>query len=70
MFVFQQEAYLLQRLESKIQAIGSGNKFGMETEGSDINVALGRVAALAQIKAWVKDKTITLSEITECAVFH
>ena len=66
MTVFQQEAYLLKRLESKIQATGSG----METEGSDVNVALGRVAALAQIKAWVKDKTITLSEITECAVFY
>ena len=36
-----------------------------ESTGNDVTV-IGRVAALAQIKAWVKDKIITKNDIYDC----
>ena len=52
----------MKKLESKIQTVQSGS----ESAGSDVNVAMGRVAALAQIKAWVKDKIVNKSDINDC----
>ena len=37
-------------------------------DGNDVNVAMGRVAALAQIKAWVKDKVLTKGDVADCVI--
>ena len=52
----------MKKLESKIQMTRSDP----ESTGNDVTVAIGRVAALAQIKAWVKDKVITKNDIDDC----